>query len=282
MNFFDFLNYRELLKETLENKKRENPYFSYRWLSKRAGISSTGFLSLVLNGKRNISPDLASRLCDALKFTKKESAYFTTLVRYNQSENPDEKKRLFEELLALRPSNARSIASDQQQYFNKWYYSAIREILAFHKFKDNYDELAATVQPQIKASEAKKAIDLLGKLQLIRKNEDGFYEVTSRFMTTGESWHSIAIRQYQEEMLVLAKDALEKIPRDERDFSTMTISLSQDGFNKVREGLKQFRHQIFEIVEKENHVDCAYQLNFQVFPVSKKREHQTELVQGND
>lgn len=164
MNFFDFLNYRELLKVLLENKKRENHYFSYRLLSKRAGISSTGFLSLVLTGKRNISSDLATRLCEALKFTKKESAYFMTLVRYNQTENPEEKKRLFEELLSLRPSNARSIATDQQQYFNKWYYSAIREIISLIEVSDNYKQIAEMITPQISVQEVRDAIELLLRL----------------------------------------------------------------------------------------------------------------------
>jgi uncharacterized protein (TIGR02147 family) len=78
--FFDSLDYRELLKEIIEAKKQLNSFFSYRWISKKAGISSTGFLSLVLKGKRNISNDLALRLCDALKFPKKETSIFLHLL----------------------------------------------------------------------------------------------------------------------------------------------------------------------------------------------------------
>lgn len=280
-NIFDYYDYHKYLMDYYKEKKAQQSFFSYRYMSQRLGIDP-GYLVKVFQGKKNITLESVQKFVDLLKLSKKEARYFELLTLFCKAKTHEEMTGYFEKLLPFTNKSPVKIEEKNYEFYKKWYYSVIREILAFHKFKDNYEELAATVQPQIKASEAKKAIDLLGKLQLIRKNEDGFYEVTSRFMTTGESWHSIAIRQYQEEMLVLAKDALEKIPRDERDFSTMTISLSQDGFNKVREGLKQFRHQIFEIVEKENHVDCAYQLNFQVFPVSKKREHQTELVQGND
>lgn len=280
-NIFDYYDYHKYLMDYYKEKKAQQSFFSYRYMSQRLGIDP-GYLVKVFQGKKNITLESVQKFVDLLKLSKKEARYFELLTLFCKAKTHEEMTGYFEKLLPFTNKSPVKIEEKNYEFYKKWYYSVIREILAFHKFKDNYEELAATVQPQIKASEAKKAIDLLGKLQLIRKNEDGFYEVTSRFMTTGESWHSIAIRQYQEEMLVLAKDALEKIPRDERDFSTMTISLSQDGFNKIREGLKQFRHQIFEIVEKENHVDCAYQLNFQVFPVSKKREHQTELVQGND
>ncbi len=280
-NIFDYYDYHKYLMDYYKEKKALQSFFSYRYMSQRLGIDP-GYLVKVFQGKKNITLESVQKFVDLLKLSKKEARYFELLTLFCKAKTHDEMTSYFEKLLPFTNKSPVKMEEKNYEFYKKWYYSAIREILAFHKFKDNYEELAATVQPQIKASEAKKAIDLLEKLQLIRKNEDGFYEVTSRFMTTGESWHSIAIRQYQEEMLVLAKDALEKIPRDERDFSTMTVSLSKDGFDKVREGLKQFRHQVFEIVEKENHVECAYQLNFQVFPVSKKREHRSELVPEND
>lgn len=268
MNFFDFLNYRELLKETLENKKRENPYFSYRWLSKRAGISSTGFLSLVLNGKRNISPDLASRLCDALKFTKKESAYFTTLVRYNQSENPDEKKRLFEELLALRPSNARSIASDQQQYFNKWYYSAIREIISLVEISDNYRQISEMIAPQISIQEVRKAIDLLLRLGLIYRDQNHILRRTDNLITSaGASIDPSAIRKYQSDTIDLAKSALYNVEKELRDISTITLSTNKEGMEMIRARLEQCRSEIMAIVSQSKNCDRVIQLNMQLFPL---------------
>jgi len=250
-------------------------------MSQRLGIDP-GYLVKVFQGKKNITLESVPKFVELLKLSKKEARYFELLTLFCKAKTHDEMTSYFEKLLPFSNKSPVKMDENNYEFYKKWYYSAIREILAFYKFKDNYEELAATVQPPIKASEAKKAIDLLEKLELIHKNKEGFFEVTSRFLTTGESWHSIAIRQYQEEMLVLAKDALENIPKDERDFSTMTVSLSKNGFDKVREGLKQLRRQVFEIVENENYVDCAYQLNFQVFPVSKKSISSSGMVPEND
>jgi uncharacterized protein (TIGR02147 family) len=280
-NIFDYYDYHKYLMDYYKEKKSLQSFFSYRYMSQRLGIDP-GYLVKVFQWKNNITIESVPKFVDLLKLSKKEARYFELLTLFCKAKTHVEMTSYFEKLLPFTNKSPVKMEEKNYEFYKKWYYSAIREIIAFHKFKDNYDELAATVQPQIKASEAKKAIDLLEKLEMIRKNKDGFYEVTSRFMTTGESWHSIAIRQYQEEILVLAKDALDNIPKDERDFSTMTVSLSKGGFEKVRDGLKQFRRQVFDIVKNEDHVDYAYQLNFQVFPVSRKRDQPSESVHQND
>jgi hypothetical protein len=50
----------------------------------------------------------------------------------------------------------------------------------------------------------------------------------------------------------------------------MTVSLSPEGFEEVRERFKQFRRMVFEIAEKERRASGAYQLNLQLFPISKR------------
>ncbi len=238
MNFFESLDYRNLLKEVCESKKRESSFLSYRWLSKRTGIASTGFISLVLAGKRNISNDLALRLCEALKFNKRESSYFTLLVRYNQTDNPQEKKKLFEELLALRPANARSIQADQQEYFNKWYYAAIRELISITDVSDNYKEIAEKLVPQINAQEVRNAIELLVRLGLVFRDEHGLYKRADVLITAaGSSIDPSAIRKYQSDTMDLAKNALYSLAKELRDISTVTLSTNKDGMEQIKSRL---------------------------------------------
>lgn len=269
MNFFEHLSYRDLLKEILENKKRENSCFSYRWLSKRAGIASTGFLSLVLAGKRNISGDLASRLCETLKFTKKETTYFLTLVKYNQTENPQEKKRLFEELLALRPSNARSIQADQQEYFNKWYYSAIRELISIVKVSDNYKQIADLLVPQISVQDVRDAVELLIRLRLIYRDENNVLKRTDTLVTAaGSPIDSSAIRKYQGDTMDLAKSALYNVEKELRDISTVTLSTNNEGMEKIKARIAQCRSEIMAIASHSKNSDRVVQFNMQLFPLS--------------
>lgn len=271
MNFFDSLNYRNLLREILEQKKKESTFFSYRSISRRAGIASTGFLSLVLAGKRNISDDLALRLCDALKFNKREASYFTVLVSYNQTDNPEEKKKLFEELLSLRPSNARSIQSDQQEYFNKWYYAAIRELISITEITDTYHkQISATLTPQISAQEVREAIGLLVRLGFVYRDENGVYKRTDALVTAaGSSVDPSAIRKYQGDTIDLARHALYTLEKELRDISTVTLSTNAEGMEKIKSRIEQCRSDIMTIARQSINSDRIIQVNMQLFPLCK-------------
>ncbi len=271
MNFFDSLNYRDSLKRVCEKKKRENSFFSYRWLSKRTGIASTGFLSLVLTGKRNISGDLALRLCEALKFSKKETAYFLALVRYNQTENPEEKKRFFEELLCLRPANANSIQADQQEYFNKWYYAAIRELISIVEVSDNYKHIAGLLMPRVGVHEVREALELLLRLGFAYRDDKGIFKRADTLITAaGSSIDPSAIRKYQGDTMDLAKNALHTVEKELRDISTVTLSTTSEGMRMIQARIEQFRSEIMAIAGQSKDSDRIIQLNIQLFPLCLK------------
>lgn len=271
MNVFESLNYRVLLKEIFDEKKKQFSYFSYRWFSMRIGVASSGFLSLVIAGKRNISNELALRLCDALKFTKKETAYFLVLVRYNQSDNPEEKKLLFEELLSLRPSNAKSILAERQEYFNKWYYTAIRELVSIIRVTDNYKQIAELLVPQISAHEVCEALELLLRLGFISKDDEGVYHRTETLLTAaGSQIEPAAIRKYQSDTMDLAKNALYFIDKDLRDISTITLSTNKQGIELIKAKIEQCRSDIMAIAGQSSNSDRIFQLNFQFFPLFRE------------
>lgn len=271
--FFDSLDYRDLLRRILNEKKVQNSFFSYRWLSKRCGIASTGFLSLVLKGKRNISNDLAIRLCDVLKFSKKETAYFLILVKYNQTKNPEEKKSLFEELLSMRPSEVKSIKTDQQEYFNKWYYGAIRELASIIDITDNYKQISEFLIPPINAQEVREALELLLRLGFIYKDEKETYRRTDTLISAaGSSIDSSAIRKYQSDTMDLAKNALYSLEKNLRDISTVTLSTNEEGMNAIRSRIEQCRNEVMVIARQSKNADRVIQVNLQFFPLCIKRK----------
>jgi uncharacterized protein (TIGR02147 family) len=237
-------------------------------MSKRLGIDA-GYLVKVLQGQKNLSYDCASEVAELLKLNKKETEYFKTLILFGKAKSNSEIASYFEKLLHFSETKSTTVDADKYEFYKKWYYSAIREILGFFRFNGDYKALAEMVTPAIKPLEAKKSVELLIRLGLIVKNENGEFTPASRFITTGEQWKSIAIRQFQEETIRLASAALDSVPKEERDISTVTVSLSHDGFEEIRELLKQFRRQVFEIAEKERNANRAFQVNLQLFPLSK-------------
>jgi hypothetical protein len=61
-----FDDYRAALRALYAHKKQHEYGFSHRAFSRRAGLKSTNFLKLVMDGERNVSPKVAARFADAL------------------------------------------------------------------------------------------------------------------------------------------------------------------------------------------------------------------------
>jgi len=269
VDIFTYLDYRRFLHDLYAEKKAKSKYFSYRYLAQKTGLKSVGFFTWVLQGKRNLSPRLVLKFAEAFKLNKQETAYFELLVSYNQAKSHEEKKHYFDRIASLKRPSAKVVDTDQYEFYEKWYYSAIREMIGVQPFKDDYVRLAKSLTPSISATEARKAVELLAKLGFIVKNGDDLYERKDTTITTGESWKSLAVAHYQMQTLDLAKQAMDRFPKGERDVSTMTLSCSQETFAAIRERLKGIRQELAEMLKNDVNAECVYQVNFQAFPLSK-------------
>jgi uncharacterized protein (TIGR02147 family) len=272
-NIFEYYDYHKYLLDYYTEKKGTSRYFSYRYMSRQLGIDA-GYLVKVLQGQKNLSYQSTPQVASLLKLNKKETEYFKVLVLFGKTKSNTEIAEYFEKLLHISETKRTSIDADKYEFYKKWYYSVVREVIGFFPFSGDYKALAEMILPPITPGQARKSVELLERLDLIKKDQGGFYVPTERFITTGEKWRSIAIRQFQEETIQLAKTALDVVPKDERDMSTITLSISREGFEEIKEILKQTRRQVFEVAEKDQNVNGAYQLNLQLFPISKKSPDQ--------
>lgn len=270
VDLYAYTDYRKFLRDYYEAKRAAAKEFTHRHIAQAIGFKSTGTFAQILQGKTNISPQTLARFTEFLAFKKDESAYFELLVLFNQSKGHSEKKRYFERIVSFPKSNLKHVDATQYAFYEKWYYSVIREVLAFHRFTDDYRELARMLEPPIATAEAQKAIKLLGDLGLIRKNADGCFEKSDPVITSGYDTRSLAVNQFIIETLDLAKVALDKLPREERSLSALTLSLPEDGYALIEEKVKVFRRELLELARNCSDPKRVIQVNFQIFPVTRK------------
>jgi uncharacterized protein (TIGR02147 family) len=269
ISVFDYTDYRKLLKELYEERKKEQAFFSYRYMGQKVGFKSAGFFTNIIQGKRNISPDIIFKFAELFKFTKRETEYFETLVLYDQAKQHAQKKFYYEKILSMAKSKVKELVADQYEYFDKWYYVAVRELLNFYPFKGNYQELGKMLRPSITPSEAKKAVDLLERLGLIQKDSDGIYKLSDKTVTTGVNGPLVAIHNFQQTTLDMAKQAIDRFARNERSISTLTLSLSSQTYKTIEEKLMAFENEVMELIKgDQNKIDRVYQFNFQIYPLT--------------
>ena len=273
MDIFLYTDFRKYLYDFYEAEKKRNPHFSHRYIAQKVGFSSSGFFSKIIQGKTNISNELALRFADFLKLKKNEADYFGLLVLFNQAKSHADKKRWFEKIVAFSKSKVKIVEVSQYKFFEKWYYVAIRELMAFFPFRGDYKQLAKMMDPPISPSQAKKAVRLLEHLDLIKKDENGVYSLSDVLISTGYDAKTLAINNFQLATLDLAKESIDRFTKEERDISTLTLSFSKEIYETIHERLKGFRREILELVKNDpGRVDKVYQVNFQIFPLSRRHE----------
>jgi uncharacterized protein (TIGR02147 family) len=236
-----------------------------------AGIKSPGHLMLILSGKANISRDLAQRLCAAMNLNKRESEFFLGLVGFNQAQSHDSKKDALEKMLSLGKAPVRLVSADHYKYYQTWYHSAIRALVEFIDVKDDYDRLAGMVEPPITPAQARRSVALMLKLGLITRGEEGFLRPAEAGVDTGVQGGSTAIVNYGLSTIDLARRAIRDMPAEERKFSWVTVGVSAKGYGAILDKIRKFRAEVAEIAAADV-AERVYQVNMQVFPLSKTRE----------
>jgi uncharacterized protein (TIGR02147 family) len=277
VNVFEHLDYRPLLRALFEHKKRTEYGFSHRALSRRAGLSSSNFLSLVMKGERNMSAEAAERLAGALGLPKREAEYFVELVAFNQAKTPSERARCYERLSRYKGHREiHKLAAEQEAYHGAWYIPAIRELAARDDFEDDPSWVARTLQPRITVAQAKRALEVLQKLELLRRDKKGRLRQGAPIVTTGVGPLAHHVVEYHRNMLQCASRALDEVPRDEREISTLTLCVSNDVMLKLKERIREFRRELLHAAEQEGQAERVVQINFQLFPMSRKKGDESE------
>lgn len=272
ISIFDYLDYRLFLKDAFARLKEEDPSCTYRKIASRLGLGSIGHITWILQGKRNLTLKKAGRFAELLNLNNKEEEYLKALISYTNTRSHAEKIESFERIASAQKSQKRIVNKEQYEYWSKWYYSAMRELVAIHKISSDYKEAARLLIPRITPAEAEKALKLLERLGFIVLDKRGYYRRVDKVLTINAEWGVLAVRQHQIEILELAKHGLEEIPREDRDISSITMSMSRERFEQVRLMMQEFREQLITLARTDPHPQRVYQVGLQVFPLSKMPE----------
>lgn len=271
VTIYDYLDYREFLRDYYSEKKQKTPFFSYRYISSHVGMDSS-FVIKVLQGNLHISTKKIDLFIKLLGLSGTEAEYFETLVHFGKAKTERQRKFFFEKLFSVSAIKAEHLEPHQYEFFLKWYYAAIWSIISGAPFDGNWRALAQKCSPPITVWEVKRAIQLLETLKLIKKKDDGKYYTTSLNLTSGQKWHAHAVETHQREMIRLAGESIDRFGKNERDISTVTITIDEKALPAIQEHVRQFRLSLIKMVNNLGGSERVYQLNIQLFPLSNSAE----------
>jgi uncharacterized protein (TIGR02147 family) len=269
---YNYTDYRFFLKDYYSHQKKITRSFSFRYFAAKAGVSAS-VLKDIMAGRRRLSLAVMQKYAAAMNLTPKETEYFGAVVQFVNGISNDEKNLHFTRMLRLRGKSAiKFIDEGQYEFFRRWYNSALREMVALSDFREDYGWIAKRCIPRITAAQAKKSIEVMLQLGILRRNKQGKLEPADAVISSEYEMKSFVLRNFHTEMLGLAKEALERFEPHEREISSLTLGLSQKCFDRIKERIRTFKQELLTmVIDDTADSETVCQCNFQLFPLMEKK-----------
>lgn len=246
---FDFCAH---LKKELERRCKGNPSYSLRAFARQLRVSHAS-LSQILSGKRPLTSKLKKRMALSLGMSPKQ------LVKFQLSSETKFEER-FEHLKI-----------GKFEALSEWHHDAILELTRLKCFKPDHRWIARTLD--VNVNQVNIAVERLKHLGMLKINPDGAWidQSTYNSINFEEDYTSSALRKYQQDMLQKSSQALEILPRDQRDHTSLMFVYSKTNIKKAKKKIKDFRSEFSAMAQKSDS-DDVYVLNVSLFPITQTKE----------
>lgn len=265
---FEFTDFKTFLRESHAYYKQCDSRFSHRFISSKVGAGSAGWFSNVLTGRIALTGTYLVRICKLLKLSLQERSYFEWLVRFEQSGSIDEKNACMEHLVGMKGINSTLISKEKFEFFSRWYIPAVRELLLIYDFRGDFVDLARHLSPPIKPKEAEEAIRVLKLLGFVYKDAQGRLRPNDETILKDPNFATLHWANLMRAKMDLAREAIERYPRNERDISEVYAPLSEGSLQEIKEDIARLRKRILALSKKDMGRDRVWQCNIQLFPIS--------------
>lgn len=266
IDIYQFTHFRKYLEEYQAARVKAEPGFTRTEICNLLGMEkSRSYFADVLRGKK-VSPRMVAKFIELCNLEKKEAKYFEVMVKVDQAKTDAIRKAAMEELLQMHPNPQNILNTDAYEYYNHWYNSALFAILDAMDVGDDLTPVQKRIFPKVTLGKLKESLDLLQRLGLARKNEEGFWKPTQESISSGPYNNAELIKQYQMQCFELSKQALMTPPKAPTIMSTLTFSISSNAYKELEEAVQEFKAKARSIIAGDkNKADGVYQLNLHMF-----------------
>lgn len=280
IDVFGYRDYRAYLRDVYTTRKNSEYGFSYRAFARKAGLSAPNYLKLVAEGERNLTAEMAGRFAAALGLGGEGASYFCDLVAFNQAASATERERCYQRLQGYRRyKNTFRLDSAHAAYHAEWYIPAIRELAACRGFEPDPKWIARALRPSISTRQAAQALEVLERLGLLVRDAEGQLSQNEPLLSTGDDrplGHHIAT--FHRAMMTRASEALDTVPREEREIAALTLGVNAEQLAHIKRRLYELRQELLQasVPDAQHLPDRVVQINFQMFPLSRANQGTNE------
>lgn len=267
MTVFEFDDFRVYLNHVRTHyPNMRKPITLERW-AKKLNYRSPRSIAMVLKGQRLPSEDLILAFSTDLGHTENERRYFELLVR-KEKHRGNVPLVISEELTKLNPGffKRKSIDAEVFSYVSGWHHYVICQLFQTPGFKDDPQWIASRLGGKLTPEDVAASLNLLEKLKFIEREAKSGKLILSNSepLIAIDEIPSAAGRRHHYEQMDQAKDALQRQPLSEREFSCLTLRVSRSKLPEIKKIIREFRDKFDKDFFNEESEDVC-QLNVQFF-----------------
>jgi uncharacterized protein (TIGR02147 family) len=147
-----------------------------------------------------------------------------------------------------------------------WYHYALLELTFVKSFQSSPRWIAKTLG--ISPAEASMAIERMVRLGLLEKRHGKLCK-TAAFLSNGpDGFTAPALRELQRQLLQKALHAIDHVPIEEKDITSMTMAIDPAKLPEARKRIRNFRRELCAFLEQGPRLR-VYNLGLQLYPVSE-------------
>lgn len=275
----DYMDFRKYLSVYYEyrremSKKDIRPY-NFAVFSAAADIKSPNYLKMIIDGKRNLSPDMISKFAKALGLNKEQTDEFRILVNFGQATDPADRNLHLKELSEVRVAQQLKSGAIDQKTWDKvpnWVSWILYAMIDQKGVEFKADKLRELLRGKATVSEIDDALQsLVASGEILLDKETGIVKKAHNLIESPDDVPVALVRKLQAQLMYLGLESLFQDSAVEREFGSLTLSLTKPEFEALKFQLRKMRKEI----NKDNSIrrmqtpgDRVYQLNLQLFPVT--------------
>jgi len=169
--------------------------------------------------------------------------------------------------------------SEQFSFYSNWYNAAIREIIALKDAKHTPQWISRKINPPVTPQQVKVAISLLRELGFIRKDAQGRLVQDVPKLDVDPDEYIQSVKEFTRSMIELGWESIERFDPKNREVSGLTLAMSPECYEKVKEMIRKTQDDIFDYVCKDpGSSELVCRVNMEMFPLVSKLERKKQLL----
>lgn len=275
-----YTDFREYLRDFYDYKihQHKNTFssYSYKTFSASADVKSPNYLKLIIDGERNLSSITAQKFARALGLDKEGATEFQLLVQYGQALDPLERNRYLKNLNEFRTKKrikSGELDNAKLESTPPWVSWVLHSMADQKGVEFSIDNLKDLLQGRVSADDIRRSLQKLLDTQALQLDPVSGKIKKGLAPLAQEEIPQELIRKIQSDLMYLGMEALINGKTTEREIGTLTVCLTEAEFEKVKFELRHLRKRILKdalMGREQTPGDRVYQLNIQMFPMTKK------------